>query len=345
MDHLGGNKEDQIVSPAILTHSNGRFSITVAHNSTVGDIRTDCLPAGVGGVVMLNYNADFTGLVQICAPLTPNFRGDATFYFYPQSNGDTILIGERETPATGRDLGIERRDASGNVLWTKFYGGTGSDGLGGVALAPGGGFYIAAGTNSTNGDVGFHYGSTFTADTWVIRLDNNGDTVWTRVIGGTESDLVREIHPAADGGCYIFGVTTSDDYDATGNHGISDLHLVKLDSLGNKQWHHCYGGSGYDGSGYDLGIKALPDGQGGFYVLNRTDSKDGDVQQRLPDDLDYWLLHIDNAGNILWENTYGGPWPPVSLCVLPWCRWQPVAWWCGRAWCRHSGRTDRYTLW
>jgi hypothetical protein len=307
MQHIGGNIVDQVFPyQGIIPHPDGKFSIIVSHNSTTGSLRTDC-----PGDVYLTYNSTFTTMNQYCAPggSDPGFY---PHYVYPQPNGDTILVGAFYT----HDIGIERRDAAGNVLWFKIYGGTASDGIASVAQASDGGFFIAVGTNSTDGDVGMHYGSVFTADTWVLRVDNDGNMLWGKVLGGSNTDLARDIKAAADGGCYIFGVTGSTDYDATGNHGVSDLHIVKLDSLGNKDWHKCLGGSDDDGCGYDMGIKAIPDHSGGFYVINRTSSHDGDVQHRMPDDVDFWLLHIDAAANILWETTFGGPQGqyPSSLC-------------------------------
>lgn len=320
MDRIGGNKSEGISSPGIINYPNGEFSIMIGTNSTTGTINTACVQTtanGTGGGILQTYNNSYTQLIgAFCIPRSESFRGNSTFFFYPQDNGDTILIGVRETDSTSYDIGIERRLASGTVLWTKFYGGSASDGLAGIAQAADGGFFIASGTNSVDGDVGLHYGSTFYADTWVLRLDNNGDKLWSKVIGGSGTDLARDIKAAADGGCYIFGVTASDDIDATGNHGSSDLHIVKLDSLGHKQWHKCLGGSADDGCGYDLGIKVLPDNLGGFYVLNRTSSVDGDIHHRLPDETDFWLLHIDSMANILWETTFGGPGGqyPAAFC-------------------------------
>ncbi|RYZ45599.1 MAG: hypothetical protein EOP49_24885, partial [Sphingobacteriales bacterium] len=303
MSHIGGNATDQVSSSGILLMADGHFAVPVNHVSTSGDLKFDCNLAP-GNFIFLNYDSNFSLLSQTCAPKGVGFQL-ASQHVFTQANGDVILVGMRNVTGSSHDIGIERRNASGNVLWTKFYGGSGSDGLGNVVEAEDGGFFISVGTNSDDGDVGMHYGSSFDADIWILRLDNNGDKLWAKLLGGTGADLPCDIRLGSNGSSYVFGVTTSNDHEATGNHGGSDLYVVKLDSLGEKVWHRCFGGSGDDGSGYDLGIKAIPDGSGGFYVLNRTSSQDGDVQARMPDDTDFWLLSIDSVGNIIWENTYG----------------------------------------
>jgi hypothetical protein len=306
MNHLGGNVSDNFVFPGAISFNDSSFYLTVQSNSSSGSIFTGCNSQPSGGGILMIYDKNYTSLVtNKCAPKGTEFM-HYTFFTYPQNNGDTILMGTRETGSTGSDFAIERRNANGGVLWTKYYGGSGLESMNVAAETEDGGFIVATGSTSSDGDVGLHYGSAFDPDTWVFRLDNDGNMLWSKVLGGSGADLVRDVKLAVDGGCYLFGTTTSSDHDATGMKGGSDLHIIRLDSGGNKQWHRCLGGSGLDGGGYDPDIKAIADGNGGFYILNRTASLDGDVQYRLPDGADFWLLHIDSVANIIWERTFGG---------------------------------------
>lgn len=315
MDHFGGNGSEGFAQPCIINDSEGNFSLALGTVSTQGTIKSDCaIPPLTEGGVLRTYNADYTTLLgQSCAPVGSSFSGP-TFFIFPQSNGDTILIGQSDLNL--HDLGIERRDASGNVVWTKHYGGSGYERFVYAVPAQDSGFFLLGESHSDDGDVGLHYGSYFIADMWVIKVDSDGNKEWSKVIGGTLEEIASMAIASDDGGVYIFGSTSSDDYDAADMQGAADLYIVKLDSSGNIAWHKCLGGSGTDAASYNRNVKVVRDKGNGFYILALTDSHDGDVQQRMPDDYDFWLLHIDSVGHILWENTYGGPgWQiPGALC-------------------------------
>ena len=299
IDRIGGIGVDAIGNnPGDIIYPDGTFSLTLSSDPDP-NIKA-CPPLGY---YFQRYTDDYTAILDtICAPMGVNFQYP-TFFVFPLANGDTILFGQSNDG--GYNYGMERRDASGNVLWTKSYGGSASDAFVSAVPAPdGSGFFINGGSLSDDGDVGLHYGGGFSYDIWVVKVNNDGDLLWSKVIGGNDNDNIVDMVPADDGGLYLFGVSTSSDYDVTGNHGGEDVYIVKLDSVGHIEWHRCYGGSGTDGGQH---FKALEDGSGGFYVGAATESSDGDVQHRPAMGVDFWLLHIDSAGNLLWENTYGGP--------------------------------------
>jgi len=314
-DHFGGNATD-VIYDEVITYEDGSFSFMMSTNSTISTtIRTDCPDWGL----IRRYNASYSELLsQDCAPTGGDFEG-STFFFYPQPDGDTIFIG-----GTGADIAIERRASDGTVRWNKVYGGAAIEAPDRVELAADGTFLVLSKTTSSDGDVGLHYGTSLEwdleNDMWLVKLDTAGNLVWGKVLGGTGLDFLSTIIPSEDGGCYLFGATSSSDHDATGLHGNTDVWIVKLDGDGNKEWHKMFGGSDIDGcrndftninhiSTWDNRVYAIRDSGSGFYVLARTRSHDGDVQHRIPADEkeDLWLLHIDSAANILWENTFGGP--------------------------------------
>ena len=298
-DHFGGNIVDAPLETT-LSHNDGSFSFLFGTNSTTStSIRTDC-PTWKH---FRHYNATYTDLIgEYCAPISSTFS-EPTQFFYPQPDGDTILIGRAFD-----DIAIERRSPAGEVRWSRHYGGSRVEAPHRVELAPDGTFLVLSGTTSHDGDVGPSYDDDFGSDIWMVKLDTAGNLVWGKVLGGTGYDLMSTVIPDNNGGCYLFGATVSSDHDATGSHGETDLWIVKLDGDGNKEWHKMLGGSMTDGSGFDNGVRAIRDSGSGFYVLARTDSHDGDIQYRMPmGEEDLWLLHIDSLANIIWENTYGGP--------------------------------------
>jgi hypothetical protein len=86
----------------------------------------------------------------------------------------------------------------------------------------------------------------------------------------------------------------------TGNHGKTDIWVVRLDSNRNKLWQKTFGGTDYDGAS---SLIATLDG--GYLVGGYTLSINGDVTDS-HGGYDCWIIKLDAAGNLLWQKTYGG---------------------------------------
>jgi len=65
-------------------------------------------------------------------------------------------------------------------------------------------------------------------------------------------------------------------------------------------WKKCFGGSGGD---YVQSLQQTSDG--GYIFAGSTGSNDGDVSYS-GGERDYWVVKLDNNGNIQWEKSYGG---------------------------------------
>ena len=66
------------------------------------------------------------------------------------------------------------------------------------------------------------------------------------------------------------------------------------------EWQKSLGGSGYEGAN---SIEQTSDG--GYIVAGITESNDGDVTGN-NGGYDYWIVKLDNTGNITWQKTLGG---------------------------------------
>lgn len=200
---------------------------------------------------------------------------------------------------TDNNYWFAKLDASGNVQWKKTYGGSGYEVLKGVVQLSDG-TYIAGGyTNSSDGDVTNAKGMT---DCWLVKMDANGDLLWQKSYGGSDYDQLSGIIATNDGGFAFTALTSSNDSDVTGMHGGYDIWMVKGDAAGNVQWKKCYGGSGWE---YSYGLTQTPAGD--YILLGSHASHDGDGAFTDTTDIGgCWVVKIDNSGNLLWENQYGG---------------------------------------
>ena len=113
------------------------------------------------------------------------------------------------------------------MVWQRSLGGSGWDSAESIRQTSDGGYIVAGWTASTDGDVSGNHGGT---DAWVVKLDGAGNPVWQRCLGGSWEDDAYSIQQTSDGGFIVAGGTESTDGDVSGNHGDSDVWVVKLPS-------------------------------------------------------------------------------------------------------------------
>jgi len=215
----------------------------------------------------------------------------AEWGFCVQQTADSGYIVAGTTLSFGAgfyDGWLVRTDARGETLWTRAYGGTTGDYFYGVENAAGGGF-LAVGYTGSSGAGG--------TDVWLVRTDSSGDTLWTRTYGGTAHDGATSLHPTADSGYVIAGVTSS--FGA----GDYDGWLLKINSSGETLWTRTYGGSGLDAANY---VDVTADG--GFILTGLFD-RDGALGG------DLWLVRTDSLGDTIWTKTLPASGHEDGYCV------------------------------
>ncbi|MCL5036576.1 MAG: T9SS C-terminal target domain-containing protein [Chloroflexi bacterium] len=195
------------------------------------------------------------------------------------------------------DYWVVKLDNAGIIEWQKCLGGTSIDIATSVQQTADGGYIVAGISYSTDGDVTGNHGD---FDYWVVKLDDDGNIEWQKCLGGTGDDRAYSIQQTADGGYVVVGEVFSNDGDVTGNHGERDYWVVKLDDEGTIEWQKCYGGSAYDSPN---SIQQTADG--GYIVAGQTQSNDDDVTGNHGAN-DYWVVKVDDEGNIEWQKCYGG---------------------------------------
>ena len=131
-------------------------------------------------------------------------------------DGGAIVAGTSERH--GRDARVARFDGAGELLWERVLGGDGRDTIWGVVTTARG--PVLAGSTGSSGA-----GS---QDLWVVGLDHDGATRFTRTHGGALWDRGTAVHLARDGGLWVAGYTTS-----TGA-GFEDGWILKLDDAGRR---------------------------------------------------------------------------------------------------------------
>ncbi len=197
------------------------------------------------------------------------------------------------------DVWVIKIDGTGKLLWQKTFGGSFRDVGNDIAMTLDGGFVVAGQTGSSDGDVG---GSRNSLDFWVIRMDANGNKVWSKAMGSTTEDAATAITTASDGTITIAGYASSNDGDVTGGTlTLDNFWIVKVDGVGTMIWQKTFGGSGLDRP-----TDIITAADGSYLVLGQTTSNDGNVKGN-HGQLDAWLIDIaGSTGALIWQQTFGG---------------------------------------
>jgi len=93
------------------------------------------------------------------------------------------------------------------------------------------GFIAAGSTRSNDGQVQGNH-TVGEPDFWVLKLNKTGGIQWQKSLGGSNDETAFCVQQTKDGGYIVAGEANSRDGQVTGNHGVLDMWVVKLDGNG-----------------------------------------------------------------------------------------------------------------
>ncbi|HCK22884.1 MAG TPA: T9SS C-terminal target domain-containing protein, partial [Bacteroidetes bacterium] len=141
-------------------------------------------------------------------------------------------------------------------------------------------------------------------DYWVVKLDPFGNIQWQNTIGGNYNDFLKSIIQSSDGGYLLGGYSESDisgDKTEDSSFSLSDYWVVKLDEAGNILWENTIGAATNDFLNC-----VIQTTDGGYMLGGYSNSGISGDKTEVSWLSDYWVLKLDEAGNIEWQNTIAG---------------------------------------
>jgi hypothetical protein len=211
---------------------------------------------------------------------------------------------------------IGKIDSNHQISWIKVYGGSEDDGAFNACQTPDGGYAVLAATMSSNGDVTGYLGG---GDIWLLRIDGNGNLLWEKCYGSSQSDVPMSVAVTPDNGFIILGATNGSDDDVPFHYGdffSFDWLVIKTDSVGSLQWSKDLGGTGDEGQNGSI----LPV-DSSYYLISYTNSTDHDCTDTawhpgVNTGYDYYVLKLNDTGAVLWDSSYGGSAVDASAYAL-----------------------------
>jgi hypothetical protein len=195
------------------------------------------------------------------------------------TDGNYIVTGETYSFGVGSDdIYTALVSTTGNIIWSKTYGNSGSERSNCVRQTSDGG-YAVCGYMAIPGR---------SYDACLVKIDTVGNITWAKTYGGIMGEEALSLRQTSDGGYILVGQTSN--YTSTVN---SEMYVIRTDASGNEIWSHAYGVNGFLGD-YAADVHQTADGN--FVVMGKTST---------PGVYDVALLKLNYTnGAVLWSKKY-----------------------------------------
>lgn len=304
---IGGNGEDNLKS--VIQTSDGGYAVIGESSSTISGEKTQ---NSRGGTDYWLVKLDSLGRIK----WDRTYGGSGTEYIdnvVQTADGGYILAGSSDSYLSGDkseisrgffDYWVVRLNKHGEKLWDKTIGGYDYEFCSPIEPTTDGGVMIGgfsqsniSGEKTEDSRGGYDY--------WVVKLNRFGQIEWDKTLGGNDGDYGRGLQQTDDGGYLMTGSSLSNQSgDKTENsRGGFDFWVVKFDGKGTVQWDKTIGGNADDDGVWNL--EKTSDGGYIFGGFSRS-SISGEKTEDSRGDADFWIVKLDQSGNIQWDKTIGG---------------------------------------
>lgn len=207
----------------------------------------------------------------------------------PGNNGGYVMAGYAEDKTL-----VIKIDENGNELWNRTYGDTYEQGVDSITPGNDGGYVIAGSIGNSD----THYW-----DALVIKIDENGNELWTQIFGGTAMDFAVSILPDNAGGYLIAGNTRNSIYVSS-----YESWVLKIDEDGNNQWDQTTWNQIIGNR--TVVYSAISANSGGYVIAGEIYPIGGGLRNA-------WVIKIDEDGNEQWTKTFGGSGSDSAYSITP----------------------------
>jgi hypothetical protein len=202
----------------------------------------------------------------------------------------------------GYDFHLVKLNQQGEEIWEKYFSGQNHDFLSAAVNTQDGGF-ILSGTSFSSKGLDKKDDSKGGSDIWLIRINEFGDELWQKTIGGASDEEARAVIQTTDMGFFVAGnVTALRQAQDSKGYGSKDVLIVRLDKNGKELSQLILGGKGLDEI-----EKMIPTKDGGALlgVYSRSNTG-GSKNTENYGEGDYWIIKLNKEGKVEWEKNFGG---------------------------------------
>lgn len=299
--YLGVDPAPQIIGN-LITSSRGQYN-NVPNGLAISTVieshdRTGLPSESTGQTNITSGEVAFAKTDAVWAKSYGGTSADGGHAICETKDGGFMTVGYTfSTGSDNADIIAIKTDADGNIIWSKTYGGSGTE-YGHDCVETDDGYIITGYTSSPCPEL-------TDKQLLVLKIDTDGNQTWSQTYGGSRPEVGQAICKT-DGGYLVCGYTESK------GAGEADIYLVKIDANGKELWSKTFGGEFFD-----IGNSVLTLSDGSIIIGGTTNSFGGGNS-------DFYLIKTDTDGNQVWANAYhptgehghGFDWGN-SLCASP----------------------------
>jgi hypothetical protein len=216
----------------------------------------------------------------------------------------------------GNDVFILKLNCDGNFLWAEKMGGVNGDYIYSIAIDINNNIYTTGsftGTADFNPKFGVYNLTAFSqGDIFISKLDNNGNFIWAKTIGGLSNDYFSSMKVDITGNVYLTGsLSNTIDFDPglggfnLTSNGEKDIFILKINTNGDFEWVKKIGGNSPDRSN-SIGLDFF----GNIYITgvfrSIVDFDPGpDMYNLTASGGDFFISKFDSNGNFMWVIPFG----------------------------------------
>ncbi|KMQ67728.1 secretion protein [Chryseobacterium sp. FH2] len=197
----------------------------------------------------------------------------------------------------GYDFHLVKLNQQGEQVWEKYFSGSNHDFLSATVATQEGGFLLA-GTSYSGKSLDKKEDAKGGSDIWLVRINEFGDEMWQKTIGGASDEESRAVIQTTDLGFVVAGNVQN----SAKGYGSKDVLIIKLDKNGGIASQIILGGKGLDEV-----EKMIPTKDGGALLgIYSRSSASGSKKTENFGEGDYWIVKLNKDGKVEWEKNFGG---------------------------------------
>lgn len=214
-------------------------------------------------------------------------------------DGSAVVAGSITlSPANNTNVFVAKVNTSGQTVWSYNFGNNSNQRISDIIETTDGGFLLAGTTDAQNTQTGNPAGQ---SDVFYMKISAQGDSLWSKVFGGPNMDVLNAISRSHQDGYMLFGSTSS--FSGPGQ-ATTNMYVLEINENGGTVASRTFGSSMEE-----EGIDVFKTNDGYIFTGSTmlTNSGESDI---------FVVKTTTQIFETEWENSYGGTQTEFSNSVF-----------------------------